>query len=110
MSGPAKSETSFSLLKKLKLQPADELAWHEFVERYGAKILGWCRHWGLQDADAADVTQAVLVKLVQNIGKYDKEVGRFRPWLKTISQHAWYDLIKTRQYKVVGQAPSTVDL
>ena len=55
---PADPETDLSLLKKLKVRPTDDVAWHEFVARYGEKILGWCRSWGLQDADAADVTQA----------------------------------------------------
>jgi len=97
---PSDSETSLSLLKRLKLQPTDERAWHDFAERYGRKILGWCRYWGLQDADAADVTQTVLLKMAKNIGKFDKRIGSFRGWLKTISHHAWYDLINSRQHKV----------
>lgn len=97
---PAEPETDLSLLKKLKVRPTDEVAWREFVERYGERILGWCRYWGLQDADAADVTQAVLVKMVRHIGTFDKEVGSFRAWLKTVSHHAWYDLINTRQHKL----------
>ena len=101
MQVPGNPETDLSLLKKLRMRPTDEVAWREFVERYGEKILAWCRNWGLQDADAADVTQVVLVKMVKSIGKFDKQVGSFRAWLKTISHHAWYDLIKTRQYKVV---------
>ena len=63
----ANSETNLSLLKRLKLQPWDEQAWGEFVDRYGAKIVSWCRHWGLQDSDAADVCQTVLLKLSKEI-------------------------------------------
>ena len=100
MRDPAESVTSLSLLNRLKLRPTDEMAWQDFVGRYGGKVLGWCRYWGLQDADAADVTQAVLVRMVRNIGKFDKRVGSFRAWLKTIAHHAWYDLINSRQHKV----------
>jgi RNA polymerase sigma factor (sigma-70 family) len=98
---PANPSTSLSLLKKLKVQPTDEHAWREFIERYGAKILGWCRSWGLQDADAADVTQTVLLRLARNIQRYDEHRGSFRAWLKTVSHHAWYDLIKTRGHQVI---------
>jgi RNA polymerase sigma factor (sigma-70 family) len=100
MQGPTASRTSLSLLKKLALRPADEAAWEEFVGRYGAKILGWCRAWRLQDADAADVTQVVLVKMIRNIDKFDKQVGSFRAWLKTIAHHAWYDLVTSRSHRV----------
>ena len=100
MEHPANSETSLSLLKRLRVQPTDEVAWRQFAERYGKQILGWCRRWGLQDADAADVTQTVLLKMAKNIGQFDKQVGSFRGWLKTISHHAWYDLVNSRQHQV----------
>ncbi len=76
MRDPAESETSLSLLKKLKLSPTDDGAWRDFVERYGGKIIGWCRYWGLQDADASDVTQTVLLKMAKNIGEFDKFIRR----------------------------------
>ena len=43
---------------------ADEDAWRDFVDHYGRQIYKWCRHWQLQDADAEEVTQRVLVLLV----------------------------------------------
>ena len=55
--------TSATLLGRLRGQPTDQEAWSEFVDRYGARIYGWCRRWSLQDADAKDVTQAVLATL-----------------------------------------------
>ena len=100
MEHPANSETSLSLLKRLRVQPTDEVAWQQFAERYGKQILGWCRRWGLQDADAADVTQTVLLKMAKNIGQFDKQLGSFRGWLKTISHHAWHDLVNSRQHQV----------
>jgi len=101
MRGSTNSETNLSLLKRLKLEPTDQRAWQEFVARYGTKIFGWCRYWRLQEADAADVTQTVLSKIAQNIGKFDREIGSFRAWLKTIAHHAWYDLVNSRQHKMV---------
>jgi RNA polymerase sigma factor (sigma-70 family) len=100
MTDSPSAETNLSLLKRLKLRPADESAWEEFVDRYGKRVVGWCRYWGLQDADAADVTQSVLIKISTNIGKFDKQRGSFRGWLKTIAHHAWYDLINSHAHRI----------
>jgi DNA-directed RNA polymerase specialized sigma24 family protein len=59
------SGTSTSLLVRLQQAPADQAAWAEFVRRYGTRIHGWCRHWGLQEADAQEVSQEVLLKLIR---------------------------------------------
>src|SRR4051794_25181714 len=57
--------TSASLLIRLQQAPADQDAWLEFLRRYGPRIHNWCRRWGLQEADAQDVTQNVLLKLTR---------------------------------------------
>ena len=100
MNDAANSETNLSLLKRLKLQPTDEQAWREFVARYGRKVQAWCRQWGLQEADSADVCQTVLLKLSKEIARFDKQRGSFRGWLKTVAHHAWYDLIQSRGHKL----------
>ena len=56
-------KTSLTLLDRLRRDPKDQAAWSEFVARYGPRILQWCRGWGLQESDAQDVTQDVLLKL-----------------------------------------------
>jgi DNA-directed RNA polymerase specialized sigma24 family protein len=99
MPDPASDETSLSLLKRLKHSPTDETAWSEFVDRYGGRIFRWCRHWGMQDSDAAVVTQSVLMKLARNIAKFDKHLGSFRGWLKTITHHAWHDVVSSRGHR-----------
>ena len=63
MAGDSESRTSSTLLGRLRRDPTDQDAWGEFVNRYGPQIYGWCRKRGLQDADAQDVAQTVLVKL-----------------------------------------------
>ena len=93
--------TSLSLLGRLKLQPTDQRAWEEFVARYGKKILSWCRNWGLQESDAADVCQTVLLKFSKEISRFERRPdGSFRAWLKTVSHHAWYDLVQSRGHKI----------
>lgn len=73
----------------------DRDAWREFVEHYGAKIFHWCRNRGLQDADAEDLTQDLLIKLVEQLKTFKYDPTRsFRAWLKTITIHALIDAVK----------------
>lgn len=103
MSGPQDSRTSKTLLSRLKQQPADPAAWREFTDRYGGKILAWCRDFGLQDADAHDVTQDVLTNLVRRMRGFDYDPSRsFRGWLRTLTRHAWADFAdKQRRHKAI---------
>lgn len=82
--------TRISLLVRLK-DTRDEAAWREFVALYQPAIQRWCRQAGLQDADAGDVTQQVLVQLCRAMAnfEYDRTRGTFRGWLFTVTRHAW---------------------
>ena len=97
MAGTHDSATRITLLGRLRRDPTNQAAWAEFVEHYGAKIYGWCRRWNLQEADAQDVTQDVLLKLARAMKDFTYDPTRsFRAWLKTITQHAWSDAIADR--------------
>jgi RNA polymerase sigma-70 factor (ECF subfamily) len=101
------SETRLTLLGLLRRDPMHPAAWAEFVEHYGRKVYGWCRKWGLQEADAQDVTQDVLLKLAQKMRTFDYDPARsFRAWLKTLAQHAWSDLLASRQRHPPGSGDS----
>jgi RNA polymerase sigma factor (sigma-70 family) len=103
------TRTSTTLLDRLRHAPTDQAAWAAFVARYGPKIQGWCRHWKLQDADAEDVTQNVLVILAQKIRTFAYDPSRsFRAWLKTLTQHAWSDFVAARQRAGRGSGDSQV--
>jgi RNA polymerase sigma-70 factor (ECF subfamily) len=88
-----------SVLLLLLRDPTDRQSWNAFVNRYAPKIYGWCRGYGLQEADAEDVTQDVLLRLVRKLRTftYDPQKGQFRSWLKTLTHHAWYDHVKARR-------------
>src|SRR5262245_53399583 len=97
MSSVAMPQTSPTLLGRLSQLPPDQEAWADFVECYGRKIYGWCRHWGLQQADAEDVTQEVLTRLTDKMHTFRCDPsGCFRGWLKTLTHHAWYDFLVRR--------------
>jgi RNA polymerase sigma-70 factor (ECF subfamily) len=90
--------TRVTLLARLRLDQTDQVAWADFVERYGRHIYRWCRQWKLQDADAEDVTQAILLKLAQKLPEFAYDPTRsFRGWLKTLAHHAWRDFVDSRR-------------
>jgi RNA polymerase sigma-70 factor (ECF subfamily) len=76
---------------------SDQEAWNEFLECYTPRIYGWCRRNRLQEADAADVTQDVLSRLVSALRsfEYDPNRGSFRGWLKTVTNNVIRDLAQS---------------
>src|SRR5947199_835828 len=78
-----------SLLVRLR-DARDAAAWARFVDVYAPLVYGFARKHGLQDADAADLTQDVLRRVSQAAGRleYDPERGSFRGWLFTVVRNA----------------------
>lgn len=87
--------TRLSLLLRIR-DAANAEAWTRFVQIYAPVIHRFGIGRGLQDADAADLTQDVLRAVSHSIGRfeYDPEVGKFRCWLLTIAR---YTLCRMRQ-------------
>lgn len=109
MARPSDSGTQVTLLGRLCQDPANQAYWAEFVDRYGAKIYGWCQKWGLQEADAQDVTQDVLLRLAGRMQHFRYDPARsFRAWLKTVTRHAWADFHEHRQRLGRGSGDSQV--
>jgi RNA polymerase sigma-70 factor (ECF subfamily) len=101
--------TRISLLTQLRQNPFNQAGWDEFVERYGRHIYRWCRQWKLQDADAEDVTQDILVKLTQKLCAFAYDPSRsFRSWLKTVTHHAWRDFEDSRRHAQPAAGDSAV--
>ena len=77
--------TRASLLVRLR-DPHDANAWGQFVGLYAPLVYGYARRQGLQDADAADLTQEVLGAVANGVGRldYDPARGAFRNWLFTV--------------------------
>jgi RNA polymerase sigma factor (sigma-70 family) len=101
------SRTSVTLLSRLRQDPKDQAAWNDFVARYEPKILQWCRGWRLQESDARDVTQDVLLKLQRLLAKFAYDPSKsFRGWLKTLTRHAWQDVVDGRKRGGIGSGDS----
>jgi RNA polymerase sigma-70 factor (ECF subfamily) len=105
MDAATPSGTSPTLLRRLRDTPRNSDAWAAFARRYGPAVYRWCRQWGLQTADADDVTQSVLLALVERMRTFEYDPGgRFRAWLKTVAYHAWAKFVggRARREQVGG--------
>ena len=77
-------DTPASLLERLR-RPASAEAWARFVDLYTPLLYYWARRAGLQEADAADLVQDVLVVLFQKLPEFTYDPKRsFRNWLRTV--------------------------
>jgi len=81
--------THLSLIDRLgNLEDRD--AWTTFIEIYHPAILASLRRRGLQDSDADDVAQKVLMSVAKSLAArpHDPNVAMFRTWLQTIIKNA----------------------
>src|SRR3954469_2676729 len=83
------TSTHPSLLERLR-DAGDAAAWREFDRRYGELIVRYARARGLQQADAEDVRQAVLLSLSRSMPRfeYSPARGRFRHYLGRVVRNA----------------------
>jgi RNA polymerase sigma-70 factor (ECF subfamily) len=99
------SETSFSLLERLRVGP-DETAWRHMVDLYSPLIRNWLRRYSLQDQDADDLVQDVLAVVVRKLPEFKKrpQVGAFRRWLRSITVNCLREFWRSQriQPKVAG--------
>jgi RNA polymerase sigma factor (sigma-70 family) len=80
------SSTRQSLM--LGIQDArNETAWATFLDIYFPIVYRYCRLRKLQEADARDVTQDVMVRVRRYIKNYRREKGRFRGWLARVARN-----------------------
>jgi RNA polymerase sigma-70 factor (ECF subfamily) len=103
MATQPEKDTSLTLIERVQKSPADPAAWDEFVRRYHPMIHAWCVKWGLQAADADDVAQDVLVKLMAAMRRFRYDPSRsFSGWLKSVTHNTWTDFCNDRR-KEPGQ-------
>lgn len=101
-------ETRASLLVQLQ-SGEDEAAWREFISLYRPVIYRIARKRGLQDADAQDVTQKILIAVAGSIGRWEKrdENTRFRHWLRVVAKNAILMTLRG-QPKILGGGGTAV--
>jgi RNA polymerase sigma factor (sigma-70 family) len=98
------------LLEQVR-NPDDAAAWDRFVQQYRPLLSRYVRGKGLADADAEDVVQDVLIRLLRVMTKlepdpqtgmprpvftYNSERGRFRTWLYKLTSNALHEFWRKR--------------
>lgn len=96
-------DTRASLLLRLQ-QPDDERAWQEFVEIYQPLIERLAVRYGLQSADAQDISQEVLTRVAKAIPEWqhDPARGTFRGWLTRVTRN-----LTIEQFRLRARRPLT---
>lgn len=108
MSEGPEAGTDVGLVGRLR-DLRDAAAWAAFVERYTPPLYDWCRGRGLQHADAEDVTQAVLLKLVRRMQTFVyRPDGSLRGWLRTVTRNAWKDFLEEAARQARGSGDTRV--
>src|SRR5262249_5607479 len=73
-------------------------------------VYGFARKRGLQEADAADLTQEVLRAVAGSVQRldYDPSRGTFRAWLYTVSCSKFTDYLRGRNGACAGSGNSAI--
>jgi RNA polymerase sigma-70 factor (ECF subfamily) len=96
-------ETRQSLIDRVR-NARDDAAWREFVSIYEPLVYRVARRQGLQDADAQEITQEVLIAVAGAIDRWQptREQGAFRAWLFRITRNLTLNLLVKQQRQVRG--------
>lgn len=94
--------TSLSLLGRARSN--DEDAWKHLVHLYGPLVHKWCRQYGLQDDDVADVFQETFRTVSKHIDSFvpGRSVASFRSWLKTIVRTRTMDYFRKSKKQIAA--------
>lgn len=103
ISSQSSEATSSSLLQNVKAH--DPEAWVRLSRLYGPEVYRWARQVGLQDSDAADITQDVFLAVANNMHKFrcDRVGDSFRGWLWTIARNKIRDFHRQRGERPAGE-------
>ncbi|MFN3193677.1 MAG: RNA polymerase sigma factor [Aureliella sp.] len=82
-------QTRSTLIAQIR-SPEDREAWDQFVVTYRPVIYRMARRRGMQDADAQDLVQTVLMRVAGAIQTWKKSSPetRFRHWLRRVARNA----------------------
>ncbi|MBX3419851.1 MAG: sigma-70 family RNA polymerase sigma factor [Pirellulaceae bacterium] len=91
-------DTRPSLLLRLA-EPADQVAWEDFVQIYEPVVVRMAMRRGLQASDAHDLCQEVMTRVARTIANWnpDRERGSFRSWLATVTRNLVIDHFRKQQ-------------
>jgi RNA polymerase sigma factor (sigma-70 family) len=74
----------------------DEVAWSQLVDRYTPLMVSVLRRYGLSQADVEDVSQIVLLRLVEHLGEL-REPRALPSWLLVTTRNECIRLLRSRR-------------
>lgn len=98
---PETSETLIARVKNL----GDVDSWSEFVGIYQPTILRMAKRRGLQDADALDVAQQILISVANSISSWSPDLGA-PPFRATLSCIVSSEILRSRFVKSIPRYPT----
>lgn len=103
-------ETSLSLLERLRQSPENE-GWNRLADLYTPLIRAWLRRYDVQDSDASDLVQEVLLAVSKDLGKFEHrgQPGAFRGWLKAILINRLRKFWRARNRRPQARGDSDID-
>lgn len=103
-------ETSLSLLRRLCDSPENE-GWNRLAELYTPLICAWLRRYDVQESDAHDLVQEVLLAVSKDLSKFEHhgQPGAFRGWLKAILINRLRKFWRARDRRPQARGDSDID-
>lgn len=80
----------------------DRASLSQLIERHQQYIFNIALKMINNVADAEDITQEILIKLVTNLSKYDSSKGRFRTWLYRVTFNHFLNTKQQKYEKLVS--------
>jgi RNA polymerase sigma factor (sigma-70 family) len=110
---PHLADTRSSVLLRVR-DTANAPAWEQFFDQYAPYVFALARRSGLQEADADEVLQTVMIEVANALRtfEYDRAKGRFRSWLSTCAHRRVTDLLRVkyrRESREIGGLDRTED-
>lgn len=104
-------DTRDSLLVQVR-DPQDAEAWEQFARIYRPVICQLAHNRGLQDADAQDLAQQVLIAVASAISRWERsgESVRFRHWLRRVTKNAIVNALTRQPHDRAVGGSSILDL
>jgi len=103
-------ETSLSLLQRLRSCTEND-DWNRLADLYAPLIRAWLRRYDVQDSDANDLVQEVLLAVSTDLGNFQHRghPGAFRGWLKSILINRLRKFWRSRYRRPQTRGDSEID-
>ncbi|MFK8110927.1 MAG: RNA polymerase sigma factor [Rubripirellula sp.] len=104
-------DTRDSLLVRV-CDPQDRDAWEQFSAIYRPLVYRLARGRGLQDADAQDLAQKVLMSVADSIPDWNRrdEGSRFQHWLRRVAKNAAINALSRQPKDRAGGGTTATEL